>query len=180
MQDILSGGFSRPVAVADMTSEGLVLPLRATEAERQALARRFGLVSLPALAGEVRVKTNFGGEIEVRGRFSATVEQTCVITLEPFSSSLEERFLLRFARGIAAAENAEEAWSSGDEVPPEPIKGEMLDLGELVAQQLGLAIDPYPRRPGARLDPKLLGDESGTERNTPFAGLAGLKNKRSD
>lgn len=180
MQDVLTGEFSRPVALTDLTSEGLVLALRATEAERRALARRFDLVGLPAFEGEMRVKVNFGGEIEVGGRFVATVEQICVITVEPFSSDLEERFLLRFARGVPAGEEGEQIWTAGDEVPPEPIAGEMLDLGELMAQQLGLAIDPYPRRPGARLDRKLLGDDGKTDRVTPFVGLAGLKNKRTD
>jgi uncharacterized metal-binding protein YceD (DUF177 family) len=180
MRDALAEGFSRPVVVAELPAEGLVMALRATEAERQALARRFDLLSLPAFEGEMRVRSNFAGEIELRGRFVATVEQTCVVTLEAFSSQLKENFHLRLARSAAEEEEEEQSWTAGQEVPPEPIEGETIDLGELLAQQLGLAIDPYPRRPGASLDPKLLQEEAGAGRASPFAGLASLKNKHSD
>ncbi len=32
---------------------------------------------------------------------------------------------------------------------PEPVPDGWIDLGELAAEQLGLAIDPYPRKPDA-------------------------------
>ena len=43
----------------------------------------------------------------------------------------------------------------------------MLDLGEAAAEQLGLALDPYPRQPGAELAAAAEDDES-----SPFAVLA--------
>jgi hypothetical protein len=61
----------------------------------------------------------------------------------------------------------------GDIEPPEPVIGEAIDLGELVAQYLSLAINPYPRAPDAeaqadqyRADP---------QRDGPFAVLSKLR-----
>ena len=34
----------------------------------------------------------------------------------------------------------------------EPFDGDAIDIGEAVAQQLALALDPYPRAPEARLE----------------------------
>ena len=179
MEDPEIGGFSRPVTLAELTAEGLALSLRANAAERRALALRFALLDLPALDGEVRIRTNLGGEVEISGRFVASVQQTCVVTLEPFASRLEESFVLRFVRGGSEAE-PDRVWCDSDDMPPEAIEGDAIDLGELLAQQLGLAMDPFPRRPGARVDPALLGTEAGAERESPFSLLAGLKTKRSE
>ena len=56
---------------------------------------------------------------------------------------------------------------------PEPLPEGALDLGETVAQQLSLGLDPYPRAPGSELDSRWRG-ETGPPQG-PFAGLAALK-----
>jgi hypothetical protein len=62
--------------------------------------------------------------------------------------------------------------SPGDDDDPEPIEGDSIDIGEAVAQQLSLALDPYPRI-GDSDDP--LGDpEDQDEPEGPFAALRGL------
>src|SRR3546814_17044110 len=38
-----------------------------------------------------------------------------------------------------------------DEDPPEPFENGCIDLGEIVVQHLAVALDPYPRAPGAEL-----------------------------
>ncbi len=57
--------------------------------------------------------------------------------------------------------------SSEDELPYE---GGVLDLGEAAAEQLALALEPYPRAPGEEIEPRE--DASGQR---PFAGLASLR-----
>ncbi len=51
-----------------------------------------------------------------------------------------------------------------------PFGNGLLDLGEAAAEQLGLALDPYPRMPGAEL-PSL--DEE--EEDRPFSALDRLR-----
>jgi hypothetical protein len=54
--------------------------------------------------------------------------------------------------------------------------GDMFDLGEAVAQTLGLAIDPYAEGPGADAARKAAGIVAEGEQEGPLAALlAGLK-----
>ena len=58
--------------------------------------------------------------------------------------------------------------------PPEPVFGDQLDLGEILAEELSLALDPYPRAPDA--DQRLAefsGD--GNDAAGPFEALARLR-----
>ncbi len=76
-----------------------------------------------------------------------------------------------------------EAVLSAQPDAPEPLAGNMLDVGEIVAEQLSLAADPYPRRAGANLEDVLPKPRGGgrrappDKRRHPFAGLAALRDK---
>jgi len=61
---------------------------------------------------------------------------------------------------------------AASEDAPEPLEGDEIDLGELMAEQLGLGIDPYPRRPGAILEIPETASEAALK---PFAALQALK-----
>ena len=54
--------------------------------------------------------------------------------------------------------------------PPEVMDGTTIDIGALVEEIFVLAIDPYPRAPGAEL-PANGGVEPGSEGESPFAVL---------
>ena len=56
--------------------------------------------------------------------------------------------------------------------PPEPIEGGQIDLGRLATDALFLAIDPYPRKPGAVFEPEVVADDP---EDHPFAALKVLK-----
>jgi hypothetical protein len=56
-----------------------------------------------------------------------------------------------------------------DEIPSE---NGVVDLGEAVAEQLALALDPYPRAPGAAMPEET--DDAAAERH-PMAALAKLR-----
>ena len=66
---------------------------------------------------------------------------------------------------------------------PEPLPGNLLDIGEIVAEQLSLVAEPYPRRPGVKLDDVLPKPPGGARRGAPgqqrhpFADLAALRDK---
>jgi uncharacterized metal-binding protein YceD (DUF177 family) len=68
-----------------------------------------------------------------------------------------------------------------DEV--EPVIGGAIDLGEALAEELGLALDPYPRAAGATLDDGAVtphvsvGSEHGS--STSFAALRQLREKHA-
>ncbi|MGH6982022.1 MAG: YceD family protein, partial [Stellaceae bacterium] len=69
--------------------------------------------------------------------------QTDVATLDPLPAHIDDEFALLFG-----AEADDAAALDPDAELIEPIEGGLIDLGETVAQQLSLAIDPYPRASG--------------------------------
>ncbi len=162
--------FSRPFRLDSLGHEGVTRRLEATEPERAALAKRLDLMALEHLEAVLALRWSVGGILRLDGHLSARVVQRCVVTLEPVVQEIEEDIALRFSRF------AEEEIAAGDEETgldpdaPEPLPPEGLDLGEEVAQALSLALDPYPRAPGAELT---LGE--GEEDKGPFAALRDLK-----
>lgn len=160
--------FSRPVSVArrhDFTPRRI----EANEAERAALARRFDLVAIERLAAEVALEPAPRGAVKLVALLDAEVVQTCIVTLEPVPARVTERFEVIFAPEID-----EEAELIVDEDAPVvvPLEGESVDLGEAVAQQLSLALDPFPRKPDAALP-----GEAGEGAASPFAALAAWKRR---
>ncbi len=138
---------ARPVVVDPWPSGGIELSLEATPEECRALALRFDLVSVERLAGHARLERCGKGEvIRLRGRLQAQVVQACVVSLEEVRSTVDEAFECRFTRPVGSRRRLTIlAWD--DDV--EPLEGVELDVGEIFAQQLALALDPYPRAAGA-------------------------------
>ena len=139
--------FTRPVDVGRLPSGGAVHDVRATPAERTALAERFGLLALDHLEAEVRLERLAGGLLRLSAALKADVVQACVITLEPVRDSIDEPFTVLYRAGADAGETAVVLNGTAELV--EPLPGDILDIGEAVAQQLSLALDPYPRSAGA-------------------------------
>lgn len=157
---------SRVVRLDRVPARGLDIDVQASEAERSALARRFELVELPALQAAVSVRPGMGGVWAVSGRLRAEVVQSCVVTLDPVPQSIDETFEVRFAAGAAGSPDDPEA--------PEPLEGDTIDVGAIVADHLSLALDPFPRAPGATFEPAA---EPADARPNPFAALEQLKGR---
>lgn len=165
--------WTHPVAVADLPPGGAAFELAPDEATRAALARYAGLLALPALRARLTVTPSGRGAV-VEGDLEATVRQSCVVSLEAFDAELREPVTVRFAP--AAAESAPGlVVELGEEDPPDPLVDGRLDLAAIVAEFLALAIDPYPRKPGAVFMPPA---ETKDVKDSPFAALAKLKGGR--
>lgn len=186
---------SRPMAVDRLPSEGRVTRIEADADERAALARRFDLSALESMAGELRVRP-LGSRrgilrVEVSGRMKATVVQTCVVTLQPVEQTVDEAILLRFSdeAGVGEGGGALDLDPLADiaDEGPEPLIGGTIDLGEVLSEALGLALDPYPRAEGATIErastegdaaPSAPDDATTGEADVsagPFAALAALR-----
>ncbi len=165
--------FSRPLALARIPPEGREERLTATPAERAALALRFGIPAVNRFSADLRLKPEPGGGVAVNGRLSAEVVQDCVVTLEPVTQQVEEEVHLRIL-------GPGESWSDDPEAPDEvEAQGGVAELGEALAEQLSLALDPYPRAPGAALpgaESEAAGEEPAPK--APFAALAALKGRK--
>lgn len=176
--------FSREVAIEAWPEGQLAVAFEANAAERAALARRFDLVELPALSGQGRLERSADGrEIRFHGRIEAEVVQTCVVSLEPVAASISEPIERRFqlVEDPSSLPVEVELIADPEEVEVEPLFGPTIDLGEVIAEELSLALDPFPRAedPYALL-PDLGPDVTiGTEpgRESPFARLEELAKK---
>lgn len=172
MTDTLPGPeFSRPFAIERLGAAETTLTIEASGEERARLAARFEIVALDHFAASVRLQRKEGNLIRVSGRLEADLVQTCVVTLEPFPSHVEDGFSVEFTEG--APEPEPEIVLDADHEPPESIEDGIVDIGELVAQFLSLALDPHPRAPGAALG--AVWSEEGRAALSPFAVLEKLK-----
>jgi hypothetical protein len=74
--------------------------------------------------------------------------QACVLTLDPVTQDLDDTFRIVFKADMADDRDPEsgEAVLNAQADAPEPLTGNMLDVGEIVAEQLSLA--PIPIRGG--------------------------------
>jgi hypothetical protein len=146
--------FSRVVPLERVGTGWLTETLIATPEERAALTRRFALVELGALEATVRLRRARAGRyVELDASLRAAVVQSCVVTLDPVPAEVVETFsvLLGPIGAADVAPGAGEVVVDLDQ--PEPLDGDGIDIGELVAQQLSLALDPYPRSAGAAVEP---------------------------
>jgi uncharacterized metal-binding protein YceD (DUF177 family) len=140
--------FSRFVEADSVGSHRMERRISANPEERAALAKRFGLLGIDRLEAVFSLKRAGGGVIHVSGELQAEVTQSCVVSLAPVPAKVAESFSADFAdedrRKTADLDLDFEA-----DDPPEPIRNGHIDLGELAAEQLALALDPYPRAPDA-------------------------------
>jgi len=166
---------SRPVNIAGIGAVGTVERIEITEEERKALAAALGLVDVPALSAEVRLKRDRGRAIHVDGRLTAEVVQDCVVSLEPVRQTIDEPLSLRFIEsnpGATSEAGTVDIEPTGDD-PPEIVHGAILDLGPVLIEHFILAIDPFPRAPGAEL-PATPSDTAGDSGVSPFSVLGRL------
>lgn len=166
---------SRPLALDRVPPAGTSLRLEASAEECRALAVRFELQRIDRLGGEIRVQpVDADRTFLVTGRVEADVVQTCVVTQEPVAERVEADFDRLFSREVPAEAEGEVEIDPEAELP-EPITGNRLDLGEILAEELSLALEPYPRSPAAdRVLAEIEAGQAG-EPGGPFAALAALR-----
>jgi cytochrome b pre-mRNA-processing protein 3 len=157
-----------PVALEDVPETGQHFDLTADARVRAAVAKVAGLRELPRFEASFDV-TRRGGGLHVAGSISATVGQTCVVTLEPLANEVEETIDLVFeAQTLATSTENERHGVKWDD--PEPLVGGVVDLGALATEFLILGLDPYPRKLGAVFEPP----QDGKRDEGPFAALGRL------
>lgn len=169
--------FARPVRLDTLGDGARPLTIAADEGERAALAVRFGLIGLERLEATASLVRE-GEVVTARGRIVATATQACVATGEPVPARVDESFALRFVPEDAVA---------GDEIELDETDldtlgytGSAIDLGEAMAQEFVLALDPFPRAPDAETHLRAAGVVSEEEAEArrigegPFAALKGL------
>ena len=163
-----------PVTVDHIPDTGLHREIEASPETCASVAALAGVRAVSEVSAVFDVVRE-GVNVHVTGRVRARVGQTCVVTLEPLETVVDEPIELTFApptaAGTPAATGPDRA--SPEEEPPEPLTGSAIDLGAIATEFLILAIDPYPRKEGAAFAPPPVEDDT----PHPFAALAALKKR---
>jgi uncharacterized metal-binding protein YceD (DUF177 family) len=164
--------WSVPVSVDDIPEAGLHIEAEAPAEVRAQLVKLANLRDLPNLSAVFDL-TRRGSSVAVAGQVKARVGQTCVVTLDPLETDLDEPINLLFASGAAASQGADASHNVDEEEPPEPLVEGKLDLGAIATEFFLLGVDPYPRKTGAEFAAIKTADDSAK----PFAGLEALKKR---
>ena len=158
----------RPVALDRIGPNGTSVTVVAEPGELAAVAARLGVPAVQALRCAFKLRRVGSTVIEAEGGLMARLTQLCVVSLDEFDGAVEDRFTIRFVP--AGTEEEEPDPEAPDEIP---FEGSAIDLGDAAVEQLALALDPYPRKPGAEL-PAAASDGP----DSAFAALAALRPKQ--
>ena len=165
---------ARPFQLSRLIGQAIAFDLRADPDELARVARRLRIEAVGHLEARFSLRSLGAGIVEADGVLDANVTQACVISLEPFEQPVVERFTVRF---VPAEPSDDMDPDAIDEIPYE---GDRIDLGEAAVEQLALALDPFPRKPGVALPPGLSEDEPAdavTATIHPFADLGRKEGK---
>ena len=136
-------------------------------------------------------KLSFSGDITasgqsdwiLRGELGATVTQACVVTLEPVTTRIDIKVSRTFVADLPEPDAPETEMPEDDTVEK---LGAFIDPGEIMAEELALALPLYPRKDGVDLEQTAFAEPGirplTDEDVKPFAGLSdlrdALKNKK--
>ena len=140
--------------------------LAVSKAELAGLADRFGFVELSGLEVAVEIARVGPDAWDVTGRLQARLVQPCIVTGDPVPETVDFALEERYVR--ATDEDDEVVVGLDDS---EPLVDGCIELGEMVAQSLVLAVNTWPRTVDAP-DEFKAGD---VEVPHPFASLGSLK-----
>jgi uncharacterized metal-binding protein YceD (DUF177 family) len=165
-----SNEFSHVVKLSEIGNHSRNIHLSADEAARSGLMARFDLAALDSLEAVISLHNDAAGVV-ASGRFTASLAQYCIASNDPVPASLNEPIHIRF---IAEPTDSGEFELEADDCETMFHDGQIIDLGEAVAQSLGLALNPYPRSPEAERILKAAGVKS-EEEAAPLGALSSLK-----
>jgi len=158
---------------------GAEIALAPSEAERQAISHWLGTEAVESFKANIQISREGNDRYAYLASFEADVVQACVVTLEPVPAHLSGEFRRSFrvlprkaARRRKEPAPAEIDLSATDEDEPELLEGPIVDVAAPVLEELSLALDPYPRAPGAAFEAP---PAEAIPSESPFAVLEKLK-----
>jgi uncharacterized metal-binding protein YceD (DUF177 family) len=178
--------FSFLVNCNKLQDTGKIFEIEANNQECRALAIRFDLIRLNRLKLKAFVSRQSAEVVKLQCNFRADYMQKCVVSLKPLKKNIDCTFERIYSSQIVdffgddsepLEENIQMLENFQD--PPDPITDGCFNLGESVAEQLSLEIDPFPRSVNVDFDgfSSSQGEQSNENIASPFAVLEQLKEK---
>ncbi len=185
------GEFSRIYDVSGLGRDLVRVDINPTSGELLLLRDRLKVLEVKSLSANSELQRQKKSTvIEVRIDYKTTVAQQCVATLKPVDQVIEEQFSICFSEEDACdpiPEGVEVVHTLEDEDPPEAIVDGKIDVVDILAEYIALALDPYPRAEEAPENVDVLDNEdvqdapetkSEEDRIYPFANLKEMMEKK--
>ena len=169
----------RPIRLTALSGrEPVAFRLEPDAEARAALAGELGLLALRKLRFEGRLVPEGRRDWTLTATLGATVVQPCVVTLDPVTTRIDETVERRYLADYVEPEADEVEMPEDDAQEPLP---EVLDLKQVMAEALELALPLYPRASGAELGAANFAAPGVVPltpaKLRPFAGLESLRDK---
>jgi uncharacterized metal-binding protein YceD (DUF177 family) len=170
----MTAAWTHPLRWSDVARRP-ALRLVADGPTRERVAKALDLPEVHRLEADLQVRPWLDGA-EIEGRIDADVTQICGVSLDPFETPVSDTFVVHVVPAgspNAPAGGADEVELSLEaEDPPDVAPGDAIDLAAYVVEHFALALDPFPRKPGAAFEAP---EEPPAE--SPFAALKALKDR---
>jgi len=178
---IMKFAHNLPVNVHTIPHKGQEIHLTSDAAQRARLAHNHDLVAVEQFQASFHLQPRAKGQVHLRGEFSATIIQHCVISGEEITQQLSEHFTLLFVPQMGQTQTKDKREVILDAYDEEQdnlefFNGGQIDLGAVIEEFFCLAIDPYPRKREAEFHPVSIGaaQEETCSPESPFATLKKL------
>jgi len=161
-------GIKKFLVIGAIGPDGWQAELEATPDECTAIAKRLDIPGITKLFSKVNVCFQ-DDLIRVYGHLIADLSRQCVVSLDVFPEHLDTDFEVLFAEDLPPTAKDTEMKEA-----VEPIDRGRLDFFEILAEQVGLLMDPFPRKPGVTGDYIEFSETKGQQ---PFANLKNILKK---
>lgn len=173
MTDTLAWG--QTLTWPELQGRERVLELEAPDEARRDIARSLDLETVTRLTATLTLRPWLDG-VAVEGRLSGVAGRICGLSLEPFDETVNEQLRLKIvpqgSPNTPQDEGVEVVIDLESEDPPEEAQSAAVDLSTYLVDAFSLALDPFPRKPGAVFvapeEPVMI---------SPFAALRGLADR---
>ncbi len=174
--------FSYPVKVGHISANPVEVTISANAEERAGLAKLWSILDVKALSATFEVRRWKRDGVRLKGRVTADIVQACVVTLDPVESHIDEPVEVVFvpegsklARLPLSSESGEMLLDPDGPDAPEIFTGDSIDAGEVAAEHVALAIDPYPRKSQVDFAGHIESTDKDDRKPSPFAVLKDWK-----
>ena len=161
-------GIKKILMIGAIGAEGWQEDLEATPAECAIVAQRLEIPQVLSLKAHVRAAFQ-DDLVRVSGHLTAELTRQCVVSLDNFSEHLDTDFEAFFAENLSVTAKEIEMKEA-----VEPLDRGRLDFLDILTEQVGLLMNPFPHKPGVTGD---YIEFSETQGQRPFSNLKNILKK---
>lgn len=172
---------SRTARVSSIPKKGQHVIIRLSDEEKQAIAAFYSLQDIPAFEAKILLEKVTSTKVHMTGVVTADVIQSCVHSLAPVPTRVEEEIDLTLVPQDAPTRShrpisEEPVLVLGlEDDMPDLYDQDTIEVGALTLEHFCLGLQPYPQAAGA--DFRSLHQLKDDKEPSPFAGLAALRDK---